>query len=68
MKKKTMVVCGWCYASHKDVLPMKIMSGCHHRDRCAFCNRPVEFNAYIVEVGDEEDNERRPANIKRAVP
>lgn len=68
MKKRIMVICGWCYASMKDNLPMKILSGSRQKGRCAFCNRPVEFNAYLVEVGDEEDNERRPANFKREVP
>ena len=69
MKKKTMIVCGWCYAKNKDVLPMRILGGFGGKDRCAFCNRPVEFNAYVVEVGDDEpeDNERRPGNYRKSV-
>ena len=68
MKKRFLIVCGWCYAELKDSLPMRIVGGCKSKDRCAFCKRPVEFSAYVVEVGDEEDNERRPGNFKREVP
>ena len=75
MKKKHMIVCGWCYATIKDSLPVRILGGCQTKDRCAFCNRPVEFNAYVVEIGDEgekevkdaEDNERRPGNYRKSV-
>ena len=67
MTKRQMIVCGWCYAAHKDALPMKILKGCQQKSRCAFCNRPVEFNAYVVEVGDEEDNERRPGNYRKGM-
>ena len=68
MRKRHMIICGWCYANNKDALPMRILGGFEGKDRCAFCNRPVQYNAYVVEVGDEEDNERRPGNVKREIP
>lgn len=69
MKKQHMIICGWCYPQIKDVLPTRILGGCQSKDRCAFCGRLVEYNAYVVEVGDEdaENNARRPANFKKEV-
>lgn len=71
MKKKHLIVCGWCYPQIKDTVPNRILGGCQGRDRCDFCKRSVEYNAYVVEVGDEdepEDNERRPANYRKGMP
>ena len=71
MKKRHLIICGWCYAQIKDSMPMRLLGGFHGRDRCEFCRRPVEFNAYVVEVGGDdepEDNIRRPANYKGSMP
>ena len=71
MRKKRMIVCGLCYPLIKDSLPNRILGGCQSRDKCAFCGKLVEYNAYVVEIGDEdepEDNERRPGNYRKNMP
>lgn len=70
MKKRHFIICGSCYVAYKDALKMRILGGFNGQDKCAFCFKPVNTNAYIVEVGDdeEEDNTRRPANFTKKVP
>jgi len=61
---KELTVCGYCYASLKDSITMRIKANMKEQERCAFCKRLTY--GYLVEVGDE-DHERRPANYSKTL-
>ena len=66
MKAEIIPICGWCFAEMHKRVPVKILSGMKNEERCSVCGR-LCFG-YVVEVGDEPDNTRRPGDIKKAVP